>query len=152
MLRAVGAQQIIALSANPESIEDFLDEESNELDLEKSWHGLHYLLTGSAWEGAEPLCYLASGGEEIGEDLGYGPARALSPAQVAAWSNALSAITTTELQRRFDPQAFDQAQIYPLVWDEGDEAFEWLNENFEALRDFLAQAKSANHGAIVYLT
>ena len=152
MLRAVNAQQIQTLSANPESIQDFLEEESDELDLEKSWHGLHYLLTGSAWEGAEPLCYLANGGEEIGEDLGYGPARALSPAQVAAWSNALSAITTDELRRRFDPAALEQAQIYPSGWDEGDEAFDWLNDNFEALRSFLAQAESADNGAVIYLT
>jgi hypothetical protein len=32
------------------------------LRLEKSWHGLHYLLTGSARGGKEPLCFLDQGG------------------------------------------------------------------------------------------
>jgi hypothetical protein len=27
-------------------------------DLDKSWHGIHYLLTGSAWEGSPPLNFL----------------------------------------------------------------------------------------------
>lgn len=152
MLREVDAQQIEALSANPESIQDFLEEETEEVELEKAWHGLHYLLTGSAWEGDEPLCYLANGGTEIGEDLGYGPARALSPAQVAAWNDALLTITTNELRQRFDPAALEQAQIYPSIWDEGDEAFDWLSEYLEILRSFLAQAKSAHKGALVYLT
>src|SRR5262245_57645293 len=31
------------------------------LSLEKAWHGLHYLLTGSPWKGAEPLCFLVRG-------------------------------------------------------------------------------------------
>jgi len=29
--------------------------EGTRCDLEKSWHGIHYLLTGSAWEGDPPL-------------------------------------------------------------------------------------------------
>jgi len=48
------------------------------VELDKAWHGIHYLLTG----GAEPNGTLASkvimGGENIGPDLGYGPAQASS--------------------------------------------------------------------------
>ncbi len=31
-------------------------------DFEKSWGGLHYLLTGTAWEGEPPLNFLMGGG------------------------------------------------------------------------------------------
>src|SRR5262245_55224998 len=27
-------------------------------DLEGTWHGLHFLFTGTAWEGGTPACYL----------------------------------------------------------------------------------------------
>src|SRR5262245_58137806 len=46
------------------------------LDTDKAWHITHFLLTGEAWGGAEPLANAVLGGTEIGdEDVGYGPAR-----------------------------------------------------------------------------
>src|SRR5687768_15824950 len=30
----------------------------DELDLDKAWHGLHFLFTGTEWEGDEPACFL----------------------------------------------------------------------------------------------
>ena len=39
------------------------------LDLDKAWEPLHFLLTGTALEGEEPACYLARGGEELAEQL-----------------------------------------------------------------------------------
>ena len=38
--------------------------------LEKAWHGLHFLLTGSAGESCVPLGFLLEGGQEVGEDDG----------------------------------------------------------------------------------
>jgi uncharacterized protein DUF1877 len=42
------------------------------LSLEKSWHALHYLLTGTAEQAPPPLGNVIMGGEEIGEDRDYG--------------------------------------------------------------------------------
>jgi hypothetical protein len=39
-----------------------------EVDLDKAWHGLHFLFTDSAWEGDEPGCFLVRGGQEIGDE------------------------------------------------------------------------------------
>ena len=59
------------------------------IDLDKAWESLHFLLTGTALEGEEPACYLARGGEELVEELddgqnGYSSIRVLTPEQVAA--------------------------------------------------------------------
>ena len=55
------------------------DGEGIETDLDKAWHGIHYLLTGTAWAGAEPLNFIVCGGTEVGDiDVGYGPARVFS--------------------------------------------------------------------------
>jgi hypothetical protein len=43
----------------------------SDLDLDKSWHGIHYLLTGTAWEIDEGAGTAILGGEEIGEDTGH---------------------------------------------------------------------------------
>jgi hypothetical protein len=102
------------------------------------------------------LCYLAKGGEEIGdEDVGYCPARALSPNQIADWANALSNISTEDLRKRFDPEAMMKADIYPSIWDratEEDDTLGYLLEYYEALRSFVERTKNENKGAIITLS
>src|SRR4051812_2160785 len=61
------------------------------LDIDKSWHAIQFLLTGDPWDGKPPLQNAVMGGVELGdEDVGYGPARGLSPPDVQAVSRALS--------------------------------------------------------------
>src|SRR5262245_1240188 len=96
---AVSEDTLTRLRLQPETIADFLypedgeGEPPNSLDVDKSWHGIHYVLTGEADGGKEPWSLAVLGGEEIGDDLGYGPARFLTPTQVAAVSQALSSLS-----------------------------------------------------------
>lgn len=47
--------------------------------MDKAWHGIHYLLTGTAWEGDPPLNFLVTGGREVGtEEIGIGPDEGLA--------------------------------------------------------------------------
>src|SRR5947207_6091396 len=69
------------------------------LALRKTWHGLHFALTGKAAEGKQPLGFLVSGGkpvtaegDEDEEDAAYVPPRVLSPAFVEKLGKALAAI------------------------------------------------------------
>src|SRR5437763_1889481 len=89
------------------------------LSLEKSWHSLHYLLTGSAQEVDSPLGNAILGGKEIGPDLGYGPARFLDARQVQEVSSALSKVSNDDLARRFDLRAINAAKVYACD-DDGD--------------------------------
>jgi hypothetical protein len=146
----LGKDQIDKLLADPENVFDYLDElEENEevgvVYLDKAWHGIHFLLTGSAWEGEEPLCYLVKGGEWIGQE--GEDARVLSPDQIADWANALSTISAGDLWKKYDPVAMAMADIYPRVWDRADEAqsnLEYLLDYYESLRTFLEQTKKEN--------
>ena len=48
-LNAVTADEIEALLAEPDTLDDVLGADpARTLSLEKAWHGLHFLLTGSA--------------------------------------------------------------------------------------------------------
>jgi hypothetical protein len=59
--------------------------------LEKAWHGLHYLLTGTAWETDGPAAFIVAGGREIeGSNGGYGAARLFTPDQTRQIETALS--------------------------------------------------------------
>uniref|UniRef100_B8HYY4 Uncharacterized protein n=1 Tax=Cyanothece sp. (strain PCC 7425 / ATCC 29141) TaxID=395961 RepID=B8HYY4_CYAP4 len=73
-LYSIAASTANELLNDPEQMEVLLDqmEEDNSdliLSLEKSWHGLHYVLTGSAEDGEAPLNFILHG-REVGEDLG----------------------------------------------------------------------------------
>src|SRR4051812_45920757 len=71
------------------------------LALRKTWHGLHFALTGKVAEGKQPLGFLVSGGKPVTaegdeEDAAYVPPRVLSPVFVKKLSKALAAITQRE--------------------------------------------------------
>ena len=111
------------------------------LDLDKTWHGLHYLLAGSAWEGEGPEAFLVNGGELM--DVGVRSARVFRPAEVAAINSALAALTPDELRRRFDPQAMMTEEIYPQIWDRDPKEDDTLGElvtYFTKLKGFVANA------------
>ena len=101
--------------ADPESAHQLTDvEDSDDLvDVDKAWHCLHFLFTGTAWEGEWPLNFIVGGGTEIGDDIGYGPARAFRSTQVTEIAGALRDLTVTALQARFDGKRMDDLQIYP---------------------------------------
>jgi hypothetical protein len=71
------------------------DDEVIHTDLDKAWHGLHYMLTKSAWEGEEPLNFLLKGGVEVGDiEVGYGPARVFTSEEVHQINAALKPIAS----------------------------------------------------------
>ena len=149
--------EIRQLLAEPERIEDFISEERTSTDLDKAWHGIHWLLTGSADGGDEPHCYLLAGGEQVGDvDVGYGPARALTSQQVAAWDDALTKISREELGRRFEPKAMLDADIYPQIWARSikgeEDTLDYLLQAYAGLRDFVAAARRERSGLLVYLS
>ena len=125
-------------------------------DLDKAWHGIHYLLTGTASEGRKPLDFLVSGGRVVGNvDVGYGPARVFSAAETRAVHEALARLGDDELRGRFNPQDMTKQDIYPEIWNndpEEDDPLGYLTEYLGTLRGFLAQAVQHGHGLVVYLS
>lgn len=153
-LRRVAADALTAVMVRPETIRSLLDAPGPTLDLDKTWHGLHYLLTGSDWGGAPPLAFIAAGGEPVGEvDLGYGPARAFVPVQVKQLSAALDALAPEALRERFDPDEMMSLGIYPEIWDRDpaeDDTLGWLLEVYEPMRGFVRAAAAAGDGLLVW--
>jgi len=130
--------------------------ESTACDVDKAWHGIHYLLTGTAWKGKPPLNFLVCGGREVGKiDVGYGPARVLTAEETRKTCEALRAVTDTDLRARFDPTDMMTHQIYPEIWDrpaEDDDPLGYLIENIQTLRRFLDQAVARRLGLVVHLS
>jgi hypothetical protein len=157
--RLVSEAQIDALMADPRSIEGFLyDEEASEeteLDIDKAWQGLHFLLTGTDWGGTPPLDFIIAGGQEVSDvDVGYGPARALRNAELKETVAALDPISAEILRERFDPPQMMKLGIYPEIWDRDpaeDDTLAYLVEYFEMLKPFLARGAASGLGVLIYV-
>ena len=126
-------------------------------DIDKAWHGLHYLFTGTADGGAPPLDFLLVGGKQVGNiDVGYGPARALSASATRAAHEALVRLDAAGRRARFDPAAMTRLEIYPEIWTpsaaDEDDPLGYLVEHAAILKAFLAKAVRGNHGLLIHLS
>lgn len=122
------------------------------MDIDKAWHGLHYLLTGKEQQGEKPLDFLLFGGAEVGQD----PSLVLiDSAETKAIAEALKPISKEFLQARFKPTAMRNLDIYPAsIWRDDDDMtaedseFFWLFDYFEQMRDFIVDAANSGLGLI----
>jgi hypothetical protein len=154
--RLFGARARVEASPRPAPL-NLSDGEGDMGDIDKAWHGIHFLLTGSADESARPpLNFLMTGGTEVGEeDVGYGPPRVYTAAETRDIAKALATVSDDELRRRYDPDAMMRAEIYPEIWDRdpaSDDPLGYLMEYMGVLRNMLATVTSNGHGLMVVLS
>jgi hypothetical protein len=145
---------LVGLYDDPSTVAELLYERERErvVDVDKAWHAIHYTLTGSAWEASGALASVVLGGRPIGdEDLGYGPARALTAAEVAAAAAELAAIDDAEFRARFDVEALASADVYPPIWDEGDDALDYVAAYYGVVRDLFRDAAASGDAIVIFL-
>jgi hypothetical protein len=119
-------------------------------DFEKSWHGFHYLLTGTAWEGDLPLNFLLVGGRELDIEIGMAPPRAYSVAQLRVIADAIARLDDAELRRRYSPAEMMRLEIYPEVWEDPDEV-DLLLEDMTRLRAAVERVTGQGLGLLVMI-
>lgn len=86
--------------------------------LDKQWHTIHYLLTGTADDGAPPRNMLVAGGRPF-PDAGPNDWRFASAEEVGAFAAALRGIPDGELLSRFDPEQMEADGVYRVPTHEG---------------------------------
>jgi hypothetical protein len=90
------------------------------------------------------------GADEIGDNLGYGPARTLSVEQVKEVAIKLSETSTEVLRGRYDVRAMTEGMIYPEVWErEGIAALDWLMAGYHQLVEFYRQASNRGYAVVL---
>jgi len=132
---------------------DLVEWEGISQDIDKAWHGIHYLLTKTAWEGDPPLNFLLSGGKVVPNiEVGYGAARIFTSDAVHIIHDAISKITVEYLKSRFDPKDMINKKIYPSIWERDpleDDTLGYCLEYFEVLKQFVADSSRNNLGFVV---
>ncbi|WP_454967080.1 YfbM family protein [Capnocytophaga leadbetteri] len=137
-------------------------EETSErlFDIDKAWSGIMYLLTGSTFvcgyeededDDVSRLFFSGQLFDEQSDFYGFGPAHYITPAQVAALSKRLSAMSEADLRENYNPEEMAaNEELYPsLEWNEDD--FSYLKYHFEKLQQFFATAAQNGEAIVSFL-
>lgn len=154
----LSSEELAAIVQNPPHAEALAYPENGDLppdalDIDKSWHLIHFLLNGETWGGDGPLSQVILGGTELSDtDAGYGPFRYLGPEEVQAASQALAAVSSEELWSRFDADRAHEAEIYPQGWSGDDGEREYVQSNFQSLQQLYSKAAASGKAMLLYLS
>jgi uncharacterized protein DUF1877 len=127
------------------------------LDLEKSWHGLHFLFTGSAQDAPLPNGFLISGGFDLESEDDDSTPRLLDATQVREIDMFLQSLTRDELTRRYDARRMTELEIYPdVIWmrdtNADHSARDHLLDAFDELQSFVAVTHERGQAIVVQVS
>lgn len=147
---------LLEILEDPSSLLDVLypgselpDESGCDLDIDKTWHIIHFLLHDEPLSRGESGVDCVLGGVELSsEDVVYGPARYLTAAEVREVADSLDQISFDRLWARYDPTEAERAELY---WSDSLGAEEYVRENYVALREFFSVAGVRGQAVIMWL-
>jgi hypothetical protein len=121
------------------------------LSLDKSWHLIHFLLSGEVWSGESLLGSVLMGGTQIGDEsfnTGYGVPRFHSPGEVKKIAENLPALET--LEKNFDAEKIAEAEIYAFNADDADNEWDYLSRYYRQMFDYFQDAAKRGNGVLLF--
>jgi Domain of unknown function (DUF1877). len=138
---------------SPIELSDFLYSDDRDIfDIDQAWHGIHFLLTGNTENATGPLNYVVLGGHAIyseEDSWEYGPPLYKTVEEVREAYKALSEIDIDDLRIKYDPEKFEEADIFPGNWDE--EGIDFLLSYLDELNTYFKTAATNNEAIIFWL-
>lgn len=129
------------------------------LDLDRSWVGIHFLLSGSGnvrepeTMPASMVRWLAFGGKALPRSEPHSPkARSITPEDTRRWAESLSALNEDALWLRYDPAAMKRYGIYSDMYADlaaDNEAWFYTLDNFLEFQKFVVLHAGAGLGLIL---
>ena len=133
------------------------------LNLEQSWCGLHFVLTGevpilkyealqrgTAWY-EDSLENVLMGGEPTVWECAFGLVRYVAPSAVAYIEPKLAETEVSTLASWYDPTLLTEYNIPPDVWFQNTSARSWLLDNFVKLKLFYHETVQQSYGLLIYI-
>jgi hypothetical protein len=125
-----------------------LVEDGTQLDLNKTWACINFLLTGSRYVDTLGVGAALFGGEPVDDEDDDDGIRLMRSEDVAATARHLEAISADDLRNRYDPQLLHELSIYPSGWDWNEGDLAWVLAKFEELVSFYRDA-AQHHQAVL---
>jgi hypothetical protein len=126
----------------------------DETDLDKSWHIVHYLLSGDAGRGEGPLAIIGDDLHPLADiDLGLGKPNVVSPEAVRAFAAAAVGMSDADFLARYIPDEMPLDELYMgdvIARGDVDDIREYVVENFHDLRKFVQQAADNGEAIVTY--
>ena len=119
--------------------------------LDKTWGAIHFMLTGTAYEGTLPEAFLLEGGECLREpeDESDAPPRWIVETMVPGIDDVLRQIDDKELAQHCDIAAMVAADVYSVCEGDADDLMEELSTVLLALKELVATAAETRHALII---
>lgn len=121
------------------------------VDLDKAWDGISWLISEERRERpymlsdpSDPETQAVYGIDPEGDGMQF----RTPPERVADIADALRPLDDMALREHFDPARMTEADVYPQIWDEGEEALAYLLANFAQLRALYLTAAAAGDAII----
>jgi len=162
-LLRVTPDELAELSGDAEAFYDFLSTAQDDAEnqrwrmgyLDKSWGIIHYLLTGTAWEGDEPASLLLLNDPLFdSDDITEMTPGLIAPEEVQAFADHLDGVDDATLHARFDVPAMAAADVY-LMEDadrvDRDEMLDYTFTFVPVLRQYMREAATAGHAVITIM-
>lgn len=119
------------------------------LFLDKSWAGIHYILTGTEMgAGPVPLALTIYSGQVFDKeaDKDMWPPSFLYPAQVKEIYEHLQDMDDTFLHSRYMPSEMASMGIYPGAWDTyPKEYYQYLSDHFFKVKEYYKEVSRKGH-------
>jgi len=131
----------------PDDVDDPFEDQ---ISLEKEWHAIHFFLTGELERDGSIEGEAILGGQEIGSDLGYGPARLINPTNVKAIADALESVDFLEWANEYDENSENADKVYGGISKEPF-ALDHQNGLFRKLNKMYGDAAKNNQAVLAYL-
>ncbi len=128
--------------------------ESETFELDKAWHILHFLFSGSAEEGPWPASFILSGGQEVGPDLGYGSPRLLTPKDLSEIASFLQTLSLQGMAATYKADAIRAAKVYWKPSESDDECQRQVEDIWsimQSLRDFVIHLAQSGRSALIHI-
>ncbi|MEO5867538.1 MAG: DUF1877 family protein [Sphingomonas sp.] len=130
--------------------------DNDEIDLDKSWHIIHYLLTGEISRAPEPLGLIGDDLHPLADiELGSGKPNVISADIVKAFTDAVADMSDEDFLSRFKPDDMPNDELYLgdlIERGDGDDIKGYTLDNFHRLRDFVAAAAKDGQSLITYFS
>lgn len=165
ILTRIPSAEIEVVLSSQSSIKQAIEDAQVErtLDLEESWSGLHFMLSGEfpvpeyearrrgiSWD-ANSLENAIMGGKATAYRTVFGPVRYLSPDRVARLAEELSKVSLDDFRAWYDPDELLENRIPPAIWQRP-KAFEWLMDRFVQLVDYYHAAAANGDGLLIHVS
>lgn len=130
--------------------------DGDETDLDKAWHVVHYLLSGTPGRGDGPLALIGDDLHPLADlDFGLGKPNVISAEMVRAFNEAASVMTDEEFLARYVPSEMPLEELYMgdvIARGDVNDIREYALENFQILKAFVQQATESGEAIITYYT